>query len=849
MRSFKSAGVFKHLSDRHSNEQFCRFGCVLLRECFDVESNSELRAAILRHLREKVLSKFNVLELLGALDQGTSAFVLEKISELEDCVHSATLELLKKAHLRRAELQHFRDHNPIFRLCLDTFIDDKLPRSYLDIYGSFLRVDQRKHKRRFLQQICKFDKELFRQLLRRWLDEIASLGDLRDVKLFADISLKAIRSEESLLDCLEGLISRIQRELPVDKASAMYDHLELVLGKKTHPGQVLKLIRAQRKKFFSSFEVRFSKHAWEEYMRVVPQSKFSRQLLKKVLTDFDDYVDRLDIESESAFKKRISGLELMGRERFEVVSKLISETETKPGHQDPFDERNSIQRLVLLNRLHWHSDARVIFDCVMDACEADDELKQSVMQSKLVGVLVKYIGKVHSGELTVDEMFILDQFGLGLLLRRSVLFQVHRHMPASHGRSAELLEHQRAFDEALALMRTKVRLLEANRKLFQALKSHRLLKALLGESQAQAHKKALTANWNLNANFGAPVELPAQMGSVKLEKLQLLECPVMFRVFLMLCFREKHLSVFRDLPGFCSEELQALCGYFGVDQSELEKSTSYLPLADLNGLIEQTCKYHAYLETKYFSKPSYEFAWDMHPPEHTGLCENLVFFEILLSQMKGQNQSTSSRAQSTELRQFATQIADLAGLQKVKTGLKQLPEPLRECVSEHVTELDDFARKTREKKLPVQTYLAKQATSLARLEQIRSLAGNELICELFEDELKGQIESLCRNPFDQLNLGRRLNSLDVAQFEQVLADEVAQKVLSILVLKLRDQKSLSESLLLKLDRKARKFTKLKRQVKELRIEKSEFSKKQFRLLGRLDQVLRLSSVAGTTSLK
>ena len=437
--------VYSKLAKLYPNKYFCRFSCLLLGQCRT--ENADLAKNILDHLRKKVIRRFNFIEYFEGVDQRNCENVLSRIHGLQSKINGEILSMIKSIHRKFAEFKNLTDGNEMFQICFKKYIENGI--DYRTIYESFTQIHLTKNKKHFIKYISKINSKLFEDLLRRWFQKILIQNNLDNAKIYFEILFKQIATNSTYMGTLKANLEEIKSDYPIDRTSSLFNHFELLSKSNEFLPELTRTLKKHRLKILREYQIHFTERAWEDYLKVVPSSKFSKQFLAKMMATFDETVNQAKCHEGTLWKNRISNLEELNERQREVVDEFSKETMRTPEPDEDFDDKSAIQKLVVINKLFLNTICYKIFKKIIEAYLKNNHLKQYFMKSDLIRLLVELGDKVISREVSIEQMLLIKQFYLRIPMRAALAFgveNVYQHTFYKY-KSNELMHKENKFFE------------------------------------------------------------------------------------------------------------------------------------------------------------------------------------------------------------------------------------------------------------------------------------------------------------------------------------------------------------------------------------------------------------------
>ena len=861
MMNFNSESFYNELAQKFPWASFCRFSCILLGRC--PKASIQLENAIIEYIKEKVCSRNNLIPFFEGVDESACKIALEKVPEVETKMFGAVLEILKSIHNKKTDFRNFRDKNPMFRMCLNSFLQNEAKNHFQVIYDSFAKIFYNGNKKRFIKSISKIDSNLFQEVMARWFNDIVALYNIEDAKIYFEITFRKIVSQELGTEILENNLIKIKQRLSIVKISSIYNYLERLSKDRESPPNLTKTLKKHRKAILGDCQIRFDERSWEDYLKIVPDSKFSKQFLAKMVTAFDEEVDRARIESSMSFRTRVSSTSQLSERENDILRRFAEQTKARVDAEQDYDGKTEMQRLVVINKLYKHEKSMNIWSKILKAYKSTPALKKHLLKSKLIGLLLAFAEKVLSGNLGIDQMFLINHFNLRIPLKASLIFSVEKELESgSQTRETEEFSQKRMlFESGLKDMEEKVELLREVEQILQTLKNEPLfcdlfdLKTISKNAVTSAETKYLR---NLSKVLKSG---HARLSRVQPSKMEILKNCVKKRIFLLLCFERGFFSVFSNSCRLPAEELELLRRYFDFGQKELPTQSVYLEFAQFKGMLEDAEKYYSHLNSKYIEPGLEAVNWNGQCEAGMGFPENPLLFDFLLRDA-GPDCGTRDKPQDGSAEQpkaalLKTKIAELTDFQSLRRSLRKLPGQLQSTVKEHIRHMGELANDLTRRQCPLEKLYHLEPKILAKVAKLHELAQSPGLAEVFMDELKQEIATICTDPLNSVKTESELEGCDPDALASLMRDDPEGVVAGLIISRIKKQEvvlcplktALSQkqnecTLLEKSNQKANSQNKnLTARAAQLEKNKDELVRQNTELLNHLHRIVKLTVLA------
>ena len=747
----------------------------------------------MKYIRQVAADERRFLACFEGVDAETCQLACELVPAVRDRARLDILGLIKAAHEKRSEWERFYKRNCMFQICVDGFVRIGVLDHVDDVFKSFDKLKSEQSKRDFLGFILVIDPVLFRNILEMWFESILTFGNIQEAKAYFAVLLAALRDRPEFISILDGNLTSICKGFSIRKICSIFNHFEKNANKVKLPAKVEETLSSHGTRILGAYQFYDTERAWQEHLKVLPVSNFSKQFVRKMLREFDRMVCSASSLNSAPFQATDSSTASPSRRESSYLTELARKAD-RDSAQGDFD---STRRLAQISRLSTNRKIRAIFQHILSACRTNSSLRRCACKSDLIRFLARFGCRVCSLELSIKEAFLMEHLSLGSLLKLSLIFETKQLFQAgtSFEKSGELLRKESEFDAALAKVKDAISTLRKEELALESITQEQILLSLLGPEQVDWCRGALDQNERLVKISDLLDRASTPVSDLKLEKLGALACPLKWRVFLLFCFRSRYMRVFDDDSRNANQDFESLCRYFGHERDSRRSTANWLSFDKFNSFFEQIDSYQAYLSQKYFQAQSKEPDWETQFSYEIDLPENLLLFEFL---RKGTHIKSYANVTSwpPKITRFLTTLSDLKHLQTIKQALSQLPSNLKSTVSRVKPKLARFEQNQLNRLTTLRGLLSKERKLLARIERVGVLARNPQFCDFFSDRLEQEIEAICDDPFGDAGSGSEseLSSLDVNNLENLFVGGSGSGLRSMLDSKIKRQQRNIDSL-------------------------------------------------------
>ncbi|MEM7517674.1 MAG: hypothetical protein AAF368_12230, partial [Planctomycetota bacterium] len=456
--------------------------------------------------------------------------------------------------------------------------------------------------------------------------------------------------------------------------------------------------------------------------------------------------------------------------------------------------------LATLAKVNSVSECRGIFDEMQRACQTNQDLTKSAQASRTVRLALDWADRILAGRVSLDELFLIDRFGIAGVLSRGIGL---RSRGASRpGVEADALKHEFEdhFHQLRKTMRAKTDRLRDNLRVIRAIRAQTCLDGLLDADELGRLEQEATAKFGEAVDEVAPSPV---LGGLRVSLLDSCASRLWLGCLRLLCFKRGFFDVFRKGQSIARPTVELLFGYCSAQRplAEFEaflssdfEETSRLPVAGLDEFLAHAQRVFSRISEVYSSE---DWLAAARSPGVAGVHENLLLFEYLTSEASAQRVPPAERP----LANLEPVIRSLSTLARVRKELAGFPVCLARAVNDALTGLDQFVASLSYRTTHrLARHVELEQALLGRVANLRRLASNAVLAELFAEELRQELAALGRDPFRQnwQCPGVDLAQLDMRSFFRLTADPPSQRLLGVFVEKtrqsLRQQKSMKQSI-------------------------------------------------------
>ena len=676
----KSISVYKSIQKKLNNTKNCYFSCRIIEQC--TESHSDLKKVIVKSLTSNLENKDDIFEYFTLLSESTAKYTFENLKELRETFNKQIFTILKYIYCKKEEFEYLKKNNFLFGFALKSFLEKKMKFLRLELFYSFLDIEQTENKIKYLNFFYTLDEDYFIFAMEKWNTLQKKTKCVNTIKLYFLVLFGIFQEKEMILKLVISTLKNIELTFSLNEICDVYDFIK----NETYSQKLVNNIDHQSKCFVNNLQVKIDPNSWENYLQIQPNTEFCENVIRKILSIYDFALFYSKIIRTELYQKMLLNIKNLTTKEQSILHKfrkICEDASLKKTNFVPIiDYLDSPTQIFFLSKLSFNRKLYKIFAIIVKESSTNQKLLKCVDGSRFGKVIHQFVQKILLKNLTIEDFFLLKHLNLiGVL--RAFLFPMNN---LSKTKSEDMLKEENWFDKSVDFLQTKYHQKQALEKILCLIKNNRYCKMLFDQGQLDPEKVLSDKNW-LTDSWAELEELTGKTKAA-FDRLSVFDCWLKRKIYYLVCFKLDFFRVLDKTEDLSEEETRKLYIYctgktdeksyskFFEDISDKPKKT--LTFSELGDIIEHVNDIYKYLQNNYFCFNIKKITPIKYNVKDLNIFSNVNLFDYLLYSAEKNYQETSTRKENSIKKEsiitFKQTLEKIQLLRNMSPQLAKLPE-------------------------------------------------------------------------------------------------------------------------------------------------------------------------------